>query len=97
MVMAEVTGSEFELPCERVLIAAGFLGSQKYVTDAFGVEVDGRTNVKTEPDKFATNVPKVFTAGDMHIGQSLVVRAIRQGRDVAREVDEFLMGYTNLV
>ena len=97
MVMAEVTGSEFELPCEMVLIAAGFLGSQKYVTDAFGVEVDGRTNVKTEPDKFATNVPKVFTAGDMHIGQSLVVRAIRQGRDVAREVDEFLMGYTNLV
>ena len=96
MMMAEVTGSEFELPCEMVLIAAGFLGSQKYVTDAFGVEVDGRTNVKTAPDSFATNVPKVFTAGDMHIGQSLVVRAIRQGRDVAREVDKCLMGYTNL-
>ena len=96
MMMAEVAGSEFELPCEMVLIAAGFLGSQKYVTDAFGVEVDGRTNVKTAPDSFATNVPKVFTAGDMHIGQSLVVRAIRQGRDVAREVDKCLMGYTNL-
>ncbi len=96
MMMAEVAGSEFELPCEMVLIAAGFLGSQKYVTDAFGVEVDGRTNVKTAPDSFATNIPKVFTAGDMHIGQSLVVRAIRQGRDVAREVDKCLMGYTNL-
>ena len=96
MMMAEVAGSEFELPCEMVLIAAGFLGSQKYVTDAFGVEVDGRTNVKTAPDSFATNVPKVYTAGDMHIGQSLVVRAIRQGRDVAREVDKCLMGYTNL-
>ncbi len=95
-VMQEVPGSEYELPCELALIAAGFLGSQKYVTDAFGVELDGRTNVRTEKDCFATNVPKVFTAGDMHIGQSLVVRAIRQGRDAAREVDEFLMGYTNL-
>lgn len=96
MIMAEVAGSEFELPCEMVLIAAGFLGAQKYVTDAFGVELNERTNVKTEADSFATNVPKVFAAGDMHIGQSLVVRAIRQGRDVAKEVDEYLMGYTNL-
>lgn len=96
MIMAEVAGSEFELPCEMVLIAAGFLGSQKYVTDAFNVAVDERTNVKTAAGSFATSVPKVFTAGDMHIGQSLVVRAIRQGRDVAKEVDVFLMGYTNL-
>lgn len=96
MIMAEVAGSEFELPCEMVLIAAGFLGAQKYVTDAFGVELNERTNVKTEEGRFATNVPKVFATGDMHIGQSLVVRAIRQGRDVAKEVDEFLMGYTNL-
>lgn len=96
MIMAEVSGSEFELPCEMVLIAAGFLGAQKYVTDSFGVELNERTNVKTEEGRFATNVPKVFATGDMHIGQSLVVRAIRQGRDVAKEVDEFLMGYTNL-
>ncbi len=96
MMMAEVAGSEFELPCELVLIAAGFLGTQKYVADAFGVELNERTNVKTSADGFATNVPKVFTAGDMHIGQSLVVRAIRQGRDAAREVDQYLMGYTNL-
>lgn len=94
--MVPVEGSEYELPCELVLIAAGFLGAQKYVADAFGVDLDERTNVKTAPNHFATNVPKVFAAGDMHIGQSLVVRAIRQGRDVAKEVDEFLMGYTNL-
>ena len=96
MMMAEVAGSEYEVDCELVLIAAGFLGTQKYVSDAFGVELNERTNVKTAPGKFATNVDKVFTAGDMHRGQSLVVWAIREGRDAAREVDEYLMGYTNL-
>lgn len=94
--MVPVEGTEKELPCELVLIAAGFLGSQKYVTDAFGVELTERINVKTAPDGFATSVPGVFTAGDMHTGQSLVVKAIRQGRDCAREVDYYLMGYTNL-
>lgn len=96
MIMSEVAGSEYEVDCELVLIAAGFLGTQKYVSDAFGVELNERTNVKTAPGKFATNVDKVFTAGDMHRGQSLVVWAIREGRDAAREVDEYLMGYTNL-
>ena len=96
MMMVSVEGSEFLLDVDLVLIAAGFLGSQEYVTKAFGVNVDGRTNVATEPGKHATNVKNVFTAGDMHMGQSLVVRAIREGRDVAREVDESLMGYTNL-
>ena len=96
MMMSEVAGSEYEVDCELVLIAAGFLGTQKYVSDAFGVELNERTNVKTAPGKFATNVDKVFTAGDMHRGQSLVVWAIREGRDAAREVDEYLMGYTNL-
>ena len=94
--MVPVEGTEKEVPCQLVLIAAGFLGSQSYVTDAFGVEVDGRTNVATEGDSFKTSVNKVFTAGDMHTGQSLVVKAIRQGRDCAREVDEYLMGYSNL-
>lgn len=94
--MVPVEGTEAELPCELVLIAAGFLGSQKYVTDAFGVELTERTNVKTAADGFETSVPGVFTAGDMHTGQSLVVKAIRQGRDCARAVDYFLMGYTNL-
>lgn len=94
--MVPVEGTEKEVPCQLVLIAAGFLGSQSYVTDAFKVKVDGRTNVATEEGKFATSVDKIFTAGDMHTGQSLVVKAIRQGRDCAREVDEYLMGYSNL-
>ncbi|MCR4888267.1 MAG: glutamate synthase subunit beta [Ruminococcus sp.] len=92
----EIEGSEEVLPCELCLIAAGFLGTQSYISDAFGVELDQRTNVKTEAGSHATSVSKVFTAGDMHIGQSLVVRAIREGRDAAAEVDEYLMGYTNL-
>ena len=96
MMMVPVEGSEFVLDVELVLIAAGFLGSQDYVTKAFGVEVNERTNVKTEAGKYSTNVKDVFTAGDMHRGQSLVVWAIREGREVAREVDESLMGYTNL-
>ena len=66
------------------------------MTKAFGVNVDGRTNVATEPGKHATNVKNVFTAGDMHRGQSLVVWAIREGREAAREVDESLMGYSYL-
>lgn len=94
--MNEIEGSEEIIPCELCLIAAGFLGCQQYVADAFGVSMDQRTNVKTAPGKHSTDVDKVFTAGDMHIGQSLVVRAIREGRDAAAEVDEYLMGYTNL-
>ena len=92
----EIEGSEQVIPCELCLIAAGFLGCQSYVAEAFGVELNQRTNIKTENGKFSTNVEKVFTAGDMHIGQSLVVRAIREGRDAASAVDEYLMGYTNL-
>ena len=95
--MVPVEGTEKEVPCQLCLIAAGFLGSQDYVTKAFKVETDARTNVASvNADSFATNVKKVFTAGDMHTGQSLVVKAIRQGRDCAREVDQYLMGYTNL-
>ena len=97
MKMSEISGSEQTLPAEIVLIAAGFLGSQKYVTDAFKVEVNERTNVKTAPGKYETSVKNVFTAGDMHRGQSLVVWAIREGREAARAVDESLMGYTNLI
>lgn len=96
MMMIEVEGSEEVIKADVVLIAAGFLGSQKYVTKAFGVEVNERTNVKTEAGKYSTNVKNVFTAGDMHRGQSLVVWAIREGREAAKEVDMSLMGYTNL-
>lgn len=96
MKMSESEGSERVIPAEIVLIAAGFLGSQKYVTDAFKVEVNERTNVKTGTGAYKTNVDNVFAAGDMHRGQSLVVWAIREGREAAREVDESLMGYSNL-
>lgn len=95
-IMKEIEGSEQILPTELVLIAAGFLGSEKRITDAFGVELNARTNVKTEEGKHQTSVPNVFTAGDMHRGQSLVVWAIREGREAAREVDESLMGYSCL-
>lgn len=96
LMMKEVEGSEKKIDADIVLIAAGFLGSQEYVTKAFGVKVDGRTNVETSGNHHATNVPNVFAAGDMRRGQSLVVWAIREGRDAAAEVDESLMGYTNL-
>lgn len=96
MIMTPVAGSEYNVDVELVLIAAGFLGSESYVTKEFGVVTNARTNVATQPNSFKTNVDRVFTAGDMHRGQSLVVWAIREGRDAAREVDESLMGYTNL-
>ena len=92
----QVEGTEKELPADVVLIAAGFLGSESYVTDAFKVSLDARTNVLTKCGEYATSVPNVFVAGDMHRGQSLVVWAIAEGRAVAKEVDESLMGYTNL-
>ena len=94
--MVEIPGSEFESPADYVLIAAGFLGTQDYVAKAFGVKLNARTNVETAEGSYKTSVDKVFTAGDMHRGQSLVVWGINEGRHVAREVDEFLMGYTNL-
>lgn len=97
MNMKEVPGSEQVLDADVVLIAAGFLGSQQYVTDAFKVELNERTNVKTEPGRYQTSVENVFVTGDMHRGQSLVVWAIREGREAARDVDQSLMGYTNLV
>lgn len=97
MAMSEVAGSEQVLDADIVLIAAGFLGSQKYVTDAFKVAVNQRTNVDTKPGEHITNVENVFAAGDMRRGQSLVVWAIREGREAAEEVDKSLMGYTNLV
>lgn len=92
----EIPGSEKELPAELVLIAAGFLGSQEYVYKDFKVDVTERTNVKTDAGSFMTSEDSIFTAGDMHRGQSLIVWAIREGRDAARQVDSYLMGYTNL-
>lgn len=94
--MEPVKGTEKELKADIVMIAAGFLGSEKYVTDAFKVSVNARTNVETKSDEFNTSVDRIFTAGDMHRGQSLVVWAIAEGRKAAKAVDESLMGYTNL-
>lgn len=95
-VMQQVEGSEEYIDAELVLIAAGFLGPAQYIPEAFKVETNERSNVATEQGKYSTSVDKVFTAGDMHRGQSLVVWAIREGRDCAAEVDEYLMGYTCL-
>ncbi|BDE87769.1 glutamate synthase subunit beta [Oscillospiraceae bacterium] len=91
-----VEGSESTIPCDLLLIAAGFLGCESHVPEAFGAALTPRAAVQTEAGRYASSVPRVFTAGDMHRGQSLVVWAIQEGRAAAREVDESLMGYTNL-
>ncbi|HEX4844520.1 MAG TPA: glutamate synthase subunit beta [Limnobacter sp.] len=99
MKMQEIAGSEFEIPADLVLFAMGFTNPAKSILDAFGVEKDNRGNAKATTDGdgcYRTNVDKVFAAGDMRRGQSLVVWAIREGRQAAREVDEFLMGATVL-
>jgi glutamate synthase (NADPH/NADH) small chain len=90
--MVEIAGSEFELKADHVFLAMGFTNPLAQVLDAFGVEKDGRGNVKADTDSYRTSVDKVFAAGDMRRGQSLVVWAIREGRQCARSVDEFLMG-----
>jgi len=103
MKMVEVSGSEFELPADLVLFAMGFVSPVPAVLEGFGVDQDPRGNAraateesKAGPQPYATNVPKVFAAGDMRRGQSLVVWAIREGRQCARAVDEFLMGTSTL-
>lgn len=99
MKMQEVAGSEFEIPADLVLFAMGFTNPAKSILDAFGVEKDNRGNAKATTDGegcYRTNVDKVFAAGDMRRGQSLVVWAIREGRQAAREVDQYLMGATVL-
>jgi glutamate synthase (NADPH/NADH) small chain len=92
-----VEGSEREIPCQRVFLAMGFLHPQHVgVIQQLGVELDERKNVKAKEGVYRTNVSKVFTAGDMRRGQSLVVWAISEGRETARKVDEFLMGHSVL-
>ena len=97
--LSEIPGSEFELKADLVFLAMGFVHPLARVLDAFGVEKDARGNAKATTDGagcYRTSVDKVFAAGDMRRGQSLVVWAIREGRQCAREVDEFLMGSTVL-
>lgn len=93
--MQEVADSEFEMKADLVLLAMGFVSPVQQVLDAFGVDKDARGNAKATAEGdacYKTNVPKVYAAGDMRRGQSLVVWAIREGRQCAREVDAFLMG-----
>lgn len=97
LIMSPIEGSEYVVEADILLIAAGFLGAEEYVTSAFGVKTNSRCNVETQESKYATSVEKIFTAGDMHRGQSLVVWAISEGRAAAREVDEYLMRYTNML
>ena len=96
--LCELAGTQKIIPCDILLIAAGFTGCQPYTARAFGVELSPRGTVLTKegPDHYRTDIPGVFTAGDMHRGQSLVVWNIVEGRGCAREVDEYLMGYTML-
>ena len=97
--MSEVPGSEFTMPADLVLLAMGFVSPVQAVLEAFGVERDPRGNAKAATEgkgSYATSVPQVFAAGDMRRGQSLVVWAIREGRQCARAVDEYLMGFSEL-
>lgn len=96
--LVEIPGTEKEYKADLVLLAVGFTKPVASVLDAFGVAKDKRGNAKAHTDEggYRTNVDKVFAAGDMRRGQSLVVRAIREGRQAAREVDAFLMGSSTL-
>ena len=95
--MQPIAGTEFEIKADLVLLAMGFLGPVKEgMVESLGVKLDGRSNVEANMLNYKTSQPKVFSAGDMRRGQSLVVWAIREGRQAARAVDEFLMGETTL-
>ncbi len=92
----EIPGTERAWPTQLVLLAMGFLGPEDQLVKQLGVARDQRSNVKAEDGKYATSVPAVFAAGDMRRGQSLVVWAIREGREAARECDRYVMGATAL-
>ncbi len=95
--MQEIPGSEFELKAELVLLAMGFVHPvQEGMINELGLDLDQRSNVKADTNNYQTSIEKVFAAGDMRRGQSLVVWAIREGRQAARAVDEYLMGYSEL-
>ncbi len=97
--LKEISGTEFELPADLVLLAMGFVSPVQSILEGFGVEKDARGNANATTDGpwcYATSATKVFAAGDMRRGQSLVVWAIREGRQCAKAVDEFLMGHSSL-
>ncbi len=92
--LKEVPGTEKIWPCELALLALGFTGPETTLSEQLGIETDFRSNYKA--NAYQTNVPHIFTAGDMRRGQSLIVWAISEGREAARKVDEYLMGFSNL-
>lgn len=94
--LQEVAGTEQTLPCDLLLIACGFTGPSPYIAQAFGVETDAHSCIQTKAGSYVTSLPKIFAAGDVHRGPSLVVWGIAEGRGAAAAVDEFLMGYTSL-
>ncbi len=91
-IRAEVKGSERVLEADLVLLAMGFLGPEATIAEELGLELDARSNVKAEYDKFNTSIEGVFAAGDMRRGQSLIVWAINEGRGAARAIDQYLTG-----
>ncbi|MBJ7879572.1 glutamate synthase subunit beta [Gelidibacter salicanalis] len=94
--LRELPNSEKQWECDMVLLALGFTGSEKTLAEQFGLEMDFRTNIKATTTDYATNVPGIFSAGDMRRGQSLIVWAISEGRQAAYHVDTYLMGTSNL-
>ena len=94
--MIEKEGSEKTWPCDLALLALGFTGPEKSLPEQLGLEFDGRTNVKASISDYATNVPGIYTAGDMRRGQSLIVWAISEGRQAAHHMDTYLMGSSQL-
>ena len=94
--LTEIAGTEKTWPCDLALLALGFTGPESTLADKLGIEKDGRSNYKAVYGKYQTNIPNIFTAGDMRRGQSLIVWAISEGREAARQVDLYLMGKSEL-
>ena len=94
--LIEIAGTEKTWPCDLALLALGFTGPENTLANQLGLETDSRSNYKAEYGKYQTNVPNIFTAGDMRRGQSLIVWAISEGREAARQVDLYLMGKSEL-
>jgi len=94
--LIEIAGTEKTLPCDLALLALGFTGPESNLADKLGIDKDGRSNYKATYGKYQTNIPNIFTAGDMRRGQSLIVWAISEGREAARQVDIYLMGKSEL-
>ncbi len=94
--LIEIEGTEKTWPCDLALLALGFTGAESTIADQLGIEIDARSNYKADYGKYQTNIPNIFAAGDMRRGQSLIVWAISEGREAARQVDIYLMGSSDL-